>query len=371
MNWYDPITSPTLILDKRRCLRNIQRMVKKANASRVHFRPHFKTHQSAMIGEWFRPQGINSITVSSVVMATYFAAHSWDDITIAFPVNWREIQSINDLAKRVHLELLVESPETIRFLAENLKAPIGLWLKADVGAYRTGIPVVDHEAFLLLAKEASQSKILSLKGVLTHAGQTYHAGSINKVKEIYRDATNKLNSLKEYLHKKGFNGTQISWGDTPSCSIIEDLSEVDEIRPGNFVLYDYTQFQIGSCREEDIAAVVACPVVAIHPERNEVIIHGGAIHLSKERLEQGSTCSFGAVALPTAAGWSEHIPGAFLKSISQEHGVVFIPQEFLSQIHIGDLLVILPVHSCLAVDLFKQYYSLDNEVIPTIRMETL
>ena len=124
MNWYDPITSPTLILDKRRCLGNIQRMAERAKTSRVHFRPHFKTHQSAVIGEWFRPQGINSITVSSVVMATYFAAHSLDDITIAFPVNWREIQSINDLAKRVHLELLVESPETIRFLAENLKAPI-------------------------------------------------------------------------------------------------------------------------------------------------------------------------------------------------------------------------------------------------------
>lgn len=369
MNWYDPITSPALVLDKQRCLENIKRMAMKAKASAVKFRPHFKTHQSAKIGEWFKTQGINSITVSSVVMANYFAKNGWDDITIAFPINWREIHQLNDLANRIHLELLVESSESVRFLAENLKSPVGLWLKADVGAKRTGIPVENHNAFLHLAKEAGHSKLISLKGVLTHAGQTYHTGSMDEVKEIYLDATARLNSLKELLLKAGFQGSQISWGDTPSCSIVEDLSGMDEIRPGNFVLYDYSQLQIGSCKEENIAVAVACPVVAIHPERNEVIIHGGAIHLSKERLEQGNTCSYGAVALTNSAGWSKRIPRAFVKSLSQEHGVVSLPNEYLSQIQLGDLLVILPVHSCLAVDLFNQYYSLDGEIIPTIHKE--
>jgi D-serine deaminase-like pyridoxal phosphate-dependent protein len=369
MNWFDPITSPTLVLDKERCLSNIHRLAARAKASEVRFRPHYKTHQSAVIGEWFRPLGVDAITVSSVAMAKYFADHGWNDITIAFPVNLREIQNINDLAKRIHLELLVESLESIRFLAENLKAPVGLWLKADVGAHRSGIPVEEHETFLALAKEAKQSKRLALLGVLTHAGQTYHAGSVEEVKQIYRDEVGHLISLNESLQKSGFMDMQISWGDTPSCSLVDDLSRVDEIRPGNFVLYDYTQFQIGSCREEDIAAAVACPVVALHPERNEVVIHGGAIHLSKERLEHEGGCSFGAVALPTVTGWSKYIPGAYVKPLSQEHGIVSIPEVYLSQIHIGDLLVILPVHSCLAVDLFKQYHSLDGEIIPTMRME--
>lgn len=369
MNWFDPITSPTLVLDKQRCLDNIRRMADKAKASGVHFRPHFKTHQSAFIGEWFRPLGVDAIAVSSIAMAKYFADHGWNDITIAFPVNLREIQNINDLAKRIDLELLVESPESIHFLVENIKAPVGLWLKADVGAHRTGIPVDDHGVFLSLAKEAKRSKLLVFLGVLTHAGQTYHAGSAEGVKQIYQDATNKLNSLKESLQKEGYTDTHISWGDTPSCSLVDDLSEVDEIRPGNFVLYDYSQCQIGSCREENIAAAIACPVVAIHPERTEIIIHGGAIHLSKERLEQEGVCSFGAIAFPTITGWSKHIPGASVKSLSQEHGIVSIPKVYLSQIHIGDLLLILPVHSCLAIDLFKQYRSLDGEIIPTMRKE--
>jgi len=371
MNWSDTITSPTLILDKDRCLDNIRRMVDRAKASGVHFRPHFKTHQSARIADWFSPFGVDAITVSSVAMAKYFADHGWNNITIAFPVNLREIQGINDLAKKIHLELLVESLESIRFLVENLKAPVGLWLKADVGAHRTGVPVEEHDTFLALAKEASHSQRLSLKGVLTHAGQTYHAGSAEEVKQIYSDATSKLNLLKESLRKTGSTDIQISWGDTPSCSLVDDLSNVNEIRPGNFVLFDFTQFQIGSCREEDIAAAVACPVVALHPERNEVIIHGGAVHLSKERLEHEGVCSFGAVALPTATGWSKYIPNANVTSLSQEHGILSIPKEYLSSIQVGDLLVILPIHSCLAVDLFKQYHSLDGEIIPTMRMKTI
>ena len=370
MNWFDPINSPTLVLDKKRCLENIQHMVEKTRISRVHFRPHFKTHQSAVIGGWFRPPGVDAITVSSVAMAKYFADHGWKDITIAFPVNLREIQNINHLAKKIHLELLVESPESIRFLAEKLEAPVGLWLKADVGAHRTGIPVNDHDKFLALAKETNHPRPLILQGVLTHAGQTYHASSVEEVKQIYQDAIDQLISLNDDLHKAGFTETKISWGDTPSCALVNDLSRVDEVRPGNFVLFDYTQYQIGSCREEDIASAVACPIVALHPERNEVVIHGGAIHLSKERLEQDDTCSYGAVALPTTIGWSEHIPGACVKSLSQEHGIVSIPQEYLAQIRIGDLLIILPVHSCLAVDQFKQYRSLDGEIIPTLRMET-
>jgi D-serine deaminase-like pyridoxal phosphate-dependent protein len=369
MNWYDVVTSPALVLDKQRCLDNIQQMAKKAKASGVQLRPHFKTHQSATIGEWFRPLGVKAITVSSVSMAKYFSDHDCKDITIAFPVNLREIQTINELARRIHLELLVESSEAIRFLSQNLRSPVGLWLKADVGAHRTGIPVNDHGIFLSLAKEANQSKQLTMLGVLTHAGQTYHAASVDEVKKIFRDATSKLISLKESLHNSGFPNAKISWGDTPSCSLVDDLSKMDEIRPGNFVLFDSTQLQIGSCREEDIAAVVACPVVSIHPERNEVIIHGGAIHLSKERLENGGNCSFGIVALPTVSGWSEHIPGAFVKSLSQEHGIVSIPKEFLSQIHIGDLLIILPVHSCLVVDLFKHYYSVDGEFISTMQKD--
>ena len=112
---YAAITVPTIVLDETRVRRNIARMAAKARANRVRFRPHFKTHQSAQIGEWFRAEGVQAITVSSVRMAEYFAAHGWQDITIAFPANVREIAAMNRLASQVQLHLLVESVPTVTY----------------------------------------------------------------------------------------------------------------------------------------------------------------------------------------------------------------------------------------------------------------
>jgi hypothetical protein len=71
--------------------------------------------------------------------AEYFAAHDWEDITAAFPVNLREIDTINRLAARVRLGLLVENPEAVRFLQEHLAAPLNMWIKVNMGANRTGL----------------------------------------------------------------------------------------------------------------------------------------------------------------------------------------------------------------------------------------
>jgi D-serine deaminase-like pyridoxal phosphate-dependent protein len=60
---------------------------------------------------------------------------------------------------------------------------------------------------------------------------------------------------------------------------------LDELRPGNFVCYDVTQVQIGSCDFNQIAVVLACPIVSIHKERGEMIIYGGSVHLSKDSLK--------------------------------------------------------------------------------------
>ena len=103
------IIKPTLLLNKEQCLSNISRMYEKAKNSGIHFRPHFKTHNSAFIGNWFRRLGIHSITVSSVSMAKFFSAYGWRDITIAFPVNLPELGQISELAAELNLNILGES----------------------------------------------------------------------------------------------------------------------------------------------------------------------------------------------------------------------------------------------------------------------
>lgn len=362
---YETIDSPTLLLDAGRAQRNIVRMAAKAQNNRLRFRPHFKTHQSADIGTWFRAVGVTAITVSSVAMARYFAAHAWDDITVAFPVNLREIAAINELAARVRLHLLVENLAAVDFLAAHLTASVAIWIEVDAGYRRSGVTWDDHAALTALAGRVVACERMALQGLLTHDGGTYAARAHDEIAGAYRTTVKRLNHARNLLAEHGFADLEVSIGDTPACSVLEDFGLVDELRPGNFVFYDWMQVEIGSCTWDDVATVIACPVVAIHPERNDVVLYGGAVHLSKEALRRvDGSPSFGAVVYLEEGGWSAPVAGAWVRSISQEHGIVHADDvafaELAARIQVGDLLGIIPIHSCLTADLLKRYLTLDG-----------
>lgn len=356
------ITRPTILIDEAKCRRNILNMKQKAEQNGAIFRPHFKTHQSGIIGEWFRQAGITSITVSSVEMAEYFVFHGWDDITIAFPVNLLEIDRINECAKRIHLNLLIEDPETASRLSEKLIASVGVFIKIDVGSGRTGIPINESKRIDILIEQIQKLPRLELKGLLTHAGHTYHAHNEQDIERIAHESLDKLHEIKQ----RSGNNLLISWGDTPSCSIVSQLRGADEWRPGNFVFYDRMQVELGSCRSEDIAVTVACPVVAKHHDR--VVIYGGAIHFSKEFLTSSNgERRFGKVFNFNGFEATKAIEGARFSSISQEHGIIFLPEKELKKIEVGDILAVQPVHSCLTVSAMKSYLSLTGEQIPCMK----
>jgi D-serine deaminase-like pyridoxal phosphate-dependent protein len=357
---YADIVKPTIILDELRVRSNIRRMAHRARQNLVRFRPHFKTHQSADIGEWFRAEGVTAITASSVEMATYFAEHGWNDITIAFPANVRELHQINRLAARVRLQLLIESEATAHILDSGLASPVGAWIEVDAGSGRSGVPWDSAGTLHAVANAITSSKLLRLQGLLTHAGNSYAARSLQEVSAIYTETITRMQRMRSWLMEYGFLGLEISIGDTPACSMLDAWGDVDEARPGNFVFYDLTQMTIGSCSADDVGFVVACPVVAVHPERNEIVLYGGAVHLSKEMLPRADgTPSYGAVVWLQDDGWSEPISGAWLRSLSQEHGVVHATKpawdDSLGSVQVGDLLGVLPVHSCLTADLLKEY----------------
>ena len=184
----DKIKKPTLILDENQTKRNIDKMAAKARDNGVLLRPHFKTHQSAEIGEWFRDRGISTITVSSVEMASYFIDHGWRDITIAFPINLRQLSEIDSLAKVADISILVESPDAIDQIGSSLKSQLGVWLKIDAGYGRTGIKWTQVDAIAEVANDVVEHLNLDLIGLLTHAGHTYRADSTDEIERIYRHA---------------------------------------------------------------------------------------------------------------------------------------------------------------------------------------
>lgn len=365
MSIWEQIDQPTLLINETVARANIACMQQRAQDRGVTFRPHFKTHQSAQIGEWFRDLGVEKITVSSVEMAEYFADHGWKDILVAFSMNPRQTKRINALARRVHLGILIENMDVLPPIYLFGVEPLDVWIKVDAGSRRTGVDWQDKKGIHELCEVVNRIPRLRLTGLLTHSGHSYHAGSLKKVNIIFREGVDRLNQLRDELEAAGHSGLKVSVGDTPGCSMCEDWSGIDEVRPGNFVLYDAQQAKEGSCKFEDISVALACPVVAKHPERREVVVYGGAIHLSKDNLKVDGKLSYGLPAPPNGEGWGAPIPHARVDRLSQEHGILWIPGPEFEQIAIGDLVFVLPAHSCLTVQAMGDYLSLTGEKIST------
>jgi len=360
------ITKPTLLFDEKKCKNNIKNMISRANGFDCNLRPHFKTHQSQKIGEWFIENGINKCAVSSLEMAKYFFNAGWADITVAFPLNILEHTTVNELAGKIKLNLCVESVETVMELNNFLEHTVGIFIKVDAGYHRTGIHAEDFAGIQAIIDELLKNPLISFEGFLQHAGHTYGAKGKDEIDEIHAFTSEKMIKLKDHFIKK-YPEIIISNGDTPTCSLSDNFEHIDEMRPGNFVFYDVMQAEIGSCQYADIAVALACPVVAKHADRNEVIVYGGAIHFSKDRIEKDGQTIYGLIAEKKENGWGNPISGWFVKKLSQEHGTIHVPDDAFDRIEIGDLLYILPIHSCLTANLMGKYYTLEGQEIEMFR----
>jgi D-serine deaminase-like pyridoxal phosphate-dependent protein len=205
--------------------------------------------------------------------------------------------------------------------------------------------------------------MLHFKGFLVHSGNAYHVKDIDELKAIYRHTAENLLRLKKNYQPE-YPDLILSVGDTPTCSQLPIAEGMDEIRPGNFVFFDIMQFMLGSCRLDDIAVAVVCPVVAIHPNRQEAVIYGGAIHLSKENIlfPPDMKPLYGLVFSWDGKNWdTNHLLGK-IYTLSQEHGIISLTQEGCN-LKPGDLVAVLPVHSCLTANLMRRFLTLDGRLI--------
>lgn len=381
---------PTLILDRTKCLKNIEKMALKAKRKGLGFRPHFKTHQSAGIGDWFRDFGVSEITVSSFRMAEYFAGAGWKDLLVAFPFNPSDLTCLNQLAEKHTISILVDNPEVLLFL-QKLDNRVPFYIDIDTGYGRTGVRSDDFQHVERIIRRSRKLRNLEFAGFYCHAGHSYQAGGPTERERIHRKAIADLKALKDRFSE---THPRVLYGDTPNCSTREDFEGIDVITPGNFVFYDLFQHSIGSCREEDIAVAMACPVVSKYPGERKLLIHGGAIHFSKEVLNmegrtvygkgvvfhEGNILKKALAAVKTKGsdrsrtpekgisfageGWLAMGDPVYLAGISQEHGIIRdCPLRLFDGLQLGDLICLLPVHSCLTANLMGGYVTLEGRKI--------
>lgn len=354
------IKYPTLLLDSARCKANISFMRKRAARFGVAFKPHFKTHQSKIIGDWFKEEGVTGITVSSIKMAEYFAAAGWKDITIAFPANVVAADKLNLLAEKIDLTVLVDNTDTVGLLDSKISNTINVLVELDAGSRRTGINTDNLELITEVVAELKRSSNLQFQGFYSHFGHTYGCRGEEEVKNVFQQSLDNINRM---MQKNDYNNVALHIGDTPGCSLAEDFTGITAITPGNFVFYDIMQQNIGSCRSGKIAVAMACPIVSKNADRKEVCIHGGAVHFSKDNIAIDGNPAFGQLVNLQENSIGELMPDAKIIAVSQEHGIIRVTDQLFREINIGDVVGVLPIHSCLTAECMGAYTDFEGSVI--------
>jgi D-serine deaminase-like pyridoxal phosphate-dependent protein len=345
--------SNTFLIFEQRTKENLRALLTKCKQNQCNFRPHFKTHQNPVVSQWFMQEGVKSITVSSLDMAYQFAQEGWEDIFIAFPLDINEVEELEKLASMINLRILITHSSQIQAL-ENLNVALEFMIEVDVGYHRSGIPFQSYQQVLSLIEESHNNKNLIFSGLMAHFGNTYQARSQQQIKGIAEKSMNRLVDLGTRIERERGEFVYLSIGDTPSASILNDFVGIHELRPGNFIFYDQMQLQIGSCDLQRIAAVMECSVVDKYEDR--LIIHGGAVHFSKEISDYQNVRNYGFLVDTSGAEWKLH--KSYLSSLSQEHGTVFLAEEERTLFEHGSQVHILPVHSCLTANLMKNNFTI-------------
>ena len=354
----DDVSTPCALVDLDQLERNAARVADKARRLGVRLRPHVKTHKCVEAARIQTDLHFGGLTVSTLAEAQAFASAGFTDITYAVPIAPQKIAEAAALNEEIDsLNLLVDHPDTIRSIEEYARSngvELPVYLEIDCGGGRTGVDS-ESDAVESMVRRLDDSDAIDFRGLLTHAGHAYRSRTRSEAFEIACEERNLLTALAAELRDHGLDVPELSVGATPTMRAIDDLSGVNEVRPGNYLFYDAFQAAIGSCELDEIAFSVLATVISVHPEEERAVVDAGALALSKDPgpTHVDSGCGYG---LPVTTDDQHPLPGLRITAVTQEHGV--LSGRGVEALRPGTRIRIVPNHSCLSAACFDRYHVL-------------
>jgi len=345
------IDTPALLIDLEVVARNLEQMQAKADNFGVALRPHIKTHKIPELAHLQLGLGAVGVTVAKVSEAEVMAEARIEDIFIANQVvSEKKLNRLAALSKKVNISVGLDSTQA----AENLSAifaasglTIEYLIEIDSGLNRCGVLPGRDAVDLYQAINGLPS--LRFKGIFTHAGQVYGAGSLSEVMEVSRYESKIMVETARALEQAGTSAEIVSVGSTPTMKVWEGHEGVNEIRPGNYIFHDAIQLSLGVATMEECALSIVATVIS-RPSRERAVIDGGSKAFSSDRGAHGKEMAsgFGIVLGKKAT----------LERLSEEHGIMSLDPD--EDLEIGDRVRQIPNHACAVVNLFDLAYGIRN-----------
>jgi D-serine deaminase-like pyridoxal phosphate-dependent protein len=358
------VPTPALILDRRLLTRNCAAMAERMRHHNVRLRPHLKTAKSAEIAALATSGQFGGITVSTLAEARYFVEQGYRDITYAVGIVPSKLDEVAELQKLgAQITLLTDNLDVVPTASDRAAASntvFRMLIEIDTGGGRAGLPA-DSSELLDLGRAIDAAPGLSLEGVLTHAGHSYHCKRADEVRQVAEAERLGITLAARRLRELGLPCREISAGSTPTAVLAERLDGVTEMRPGAYVFFDLDQVGIGVCTLEDIAVTVLATVIGHNRRTKRVLIDAGALALSKDlsATEFMSDVGYGLVCpidstLP--------YPGLYVAETYQEHGLIAanVGEPPYDSLPLGTKVRILPNHACITAAAHSTYFVIEG-----------
>jgi D-serine deaminase-like pyridoxal phosphate-dependent protein len=349
----DGLSTPAVVVDLDVLEKNIARQARRAREAGVRLRPHAKTHKCPEIGRMQREAGAWGLSLAKVGEAEVFVEHGFDDLFVAFPVVGEDKgRRLLALADRARLAVGTDSVEAARTLAAPFQAArrtLDVMLKVDVGYGRVGVL---PERAVEVAGAVAALPGLRLRGIFTHAGHGYGAGSRAEVDEVAKAEGERLAATAADLRAAGLEVGEVSVGSTPTAARAMQVPGVTECRPGNYVFHDASQVALGTCGLEDCALTIIATVVSV-PARDRAVVDAGSKTLSSDPLR------------PRAGGHGWILGRTSrLDRLSEEHGVIAVAEG--ESFRVGERVRILPNHACVVANLHDRLIGVSGDRVEAL-----
>ncbi|MEO8259014.1 MAG: alanine racemase [Acidobacteriota bacterium] len=347
------LPTPQVLVDHGRLIQNIDNVQTLADAAGLALRPHAKTHKSPVIARWQIERGAAGICCARVGEAEVFAAAGIASIRIPYPVLPRLAGRVLALMDRASISIVVDHLAVARGWNEAMRAAgrtLDVLVKVDVGFHRCGIDPEPDGATAFLRAVASLPG-LRLRGLLSHAGHGYSAGSEDELRAIAAHEAAALTGLRDQAAAAGVVIDELSVGATPTLRFSAAEPGPTELRPGNYVFFDRTQVALGAARLSDCALTVLATVVS-KPAPDRIILDCGSKTLSSDPA-RGTTPTPGYGVILTGDG-SVIDSTLSIDRLSEEHATVRVVG--VTPLEPGDRVRVLPNHSCVVTNLVDEIH---------------
>ena len=352
------LRTPAVLVDVDRLRANIGRMQAAAAGGGHRLRPHAKTHKSPVIAGWQIDAGAVGVCCAKLGEAEVFAGAGIRDIRLPYPIHPSNADRVIRLMDQAQVSIITDLAEIAREWSAAMTAAgrtLDVLVKVDVGFHRCGIDPTRADAADFVAEVGSLPG-LRLKGLLSHAGHAYHADSEGDLQAIAREEARLLRDVAARAREKGAAIEEVSVGATPTARFSVGLPGITELRPGNYVYFDRTQVALGAASLRDCALTVLARVVAAHKDR--LVFDSGSKTLTSDGARGAGNTGYGAV-FADVEDTSALDAGLNVERLSEEHATVKVLGAG-TRLRPGDLVRILPNHSCVVSNLADEVILVDG-----------